>query len=207
MRWVNAWKHRWQQVALSTGMEHYTNCRVSISYRVVSRSNDAQHFRSLLSKTEFDVIFFLIYRCYRADSRNCGTFRWLRIITLHFHFGKVCCLLKGAQDLKRERVLSNFRFQLSTLHSNVMARLKQGTLDPNKKYAVISKSDFSPWSRVIDVAHEHSTWVVCIDPSVDQQLLLTQNPDGALSREIIAFGSGVGSLGKNNYTISTQQFF
>lgn len=210
MRWVNAWKHRWQQAALSTGMEHYTNCRVSISYRVVSRSNDAQHFRSLLSKTEFDVIFFTNFidagesrfqelRDFSLVEDNYATFPILE---------KVCCLLKGAgQDLKRERVLSNFRFQLSTLHSNVMARLKQGTLDPNKKYAVISKSDFSPWSKVIDVAHEHSTWVVCIDPSVDQQLLLTQNPDGALSREIIAFGSGVGSLGKNNYTISTQQFF
>ncbi len=210
MRWVNAWKHRWQQAALSTGMEHYNNCRVSIAYRVVSRDNDAQHFYNLLRKTEFDVMFFTDF-IDAGESRFQGLPDFSSVKDDYATFPvleKVCCLLSGAgQDLKRERVLSNFRFQLSTLHSNVMARLKQGMLDPDKKYAVISKSDFTPWIRVIDVAHEHSAWVVCIDPAVDQQLLLAENPDGVLSREIIAFGSGVGSHGKNNYTISTQQFF
>lgn len=210
MRWVNAWKHRWQQAELSTGMEHYNKCRVSIAYRVVSRADDAQHFRGLLARTEFDVIFF-------TDFIDAGEskFQLLPDLTAikddYATFPileKVCCLLSGAgQDFKRERVLSNFRFRLNTLHGDVMARLRVGHSVAVQKYAVINKSDFTPWTKVIDVAHEHNAWVVCIDPSVDQQLLLAMNEDGVLSREIIAFGSGVGPHGKNNYTISTQQFY
>jgi len=210
MRWVNAWKHRWQQAALSPGMEHYNNCRVSIAYRVVSRTNDAQHFCDLLGKNEFDVMFF-------TDFIDAGESRFEELSDFSLVedryatfpvLEKVCCLLSGAgHDFKRERVLSNFRFRLSTLHGDVMVHIGRGFFNPTKKYVVINRSDFTPWIKVIDVAHEHAAWVVCIDPFVDQQLLLAENQDGYLSREIIAFGSGVGPHGKNNYTVSTQQFF
>lgn len=48
--------------------------------------------------------------------------------------------------------------------------------------------------------------MVCIDPAVDEQLLRKVGTDGSNQREIIGFGTGVGSHGENNYTISTEQF-
>ena len=94
---------------------------------------------------------------------------------------------------------------MSTLHTEVMAHLKQGhsTL---KKHIVTSISNFQQWSSVIDTAHQHSAWVVCIDPAVDEQLLRKVGTDGSNQREIIGFGTGVGSHGENNYTVSTEQF-
>ncbi|HHV42033.1 MAG TPA: ATP-binding protein, partial [Clostridiaceae bacterium] len=75
-----------------------------------------------------------------------------------------------------------------------------------EKHVVTSTSDFQPWVRVIDVAHEQSAWVVCIDACLDAQLLTRPQSTDSRSREIIGFGAGVGSHGENNYTISTEQF-
>ncbi len=120
---------------------------------------------------------------------------------------KVCCKKSGGgQDYKRERVLSNQRFQLGSTYMEVMARLKNKHANPQEKHIVISYSDFYPWVEIIDEAHAHSNWVVCIDPSVDEQLLLKRNDDVQVKREIVGFGSGVGSHGENNFTVSTEYF-
>ncbi|MGI6487660.1 MAG: ATP-binding protein, partial [Syntrophothermaceae bacterium] len=95
---------------------------------------------------------------------------------------------------------------MSSVHSEVMARLRNKEQNPGTKNAVISRSDFQPWNDIIDIAHEHNGWVVCIDPSVDERLLLKKASDGKVGREIIGFGTGVGSHGEKNFTISTEQF-
>jgi tRNA-guanine transglycosylase len=118
-------------------------------------------------------------------------------------------LLEGVrrgQDYKRERVLSNQRFQLGSIYTEVMVRLKNKHANPEDRHVVISYSDFYPWVEIIDEAHAHSNWVVCIDPSVDEQLILKRNEDTQVKREIVGFGSGVGSHGENNFTVSTEHF-
>jgi DNA phosphorothioation-dependent restriction protein DptH len=69
---------------------------------------------------------------------------------------------------------------------------------------VLGCGDFTQWRGVIDDLHKNTEWVVCIDSSIDEQLL-RENQDGNV-REIIGFGSGVGSHGEANYTVSTEQF-
>ncbi|WP_353928677.1 ATP-binding protein [Desulfofundulus kuznetsovii] len=209
MRWVNAWKDRWQEAELSHSKQHYSNCRISIAYRVVSRDDNFGQFMKLLQGTDLDVIFFTNFiesgasrfELLGEDYYIQGDYRKFPVLE------KVCCRVTGGgRDKQRERVLSNQRFRLGALHAEVMAHIKNGHSDAVKKHAVISLSDFQPWTGVIDAAHEHSAWVVCIDPAVDEQLLRRVETDGTRAREIIGFGTGVGPHGENNYTISTEQF-
>ena len=208
MRWLNAWKDRWQKAELSTSMKHYNNCHISIAYRVVSRDNNAEQFKRLLKQTEMDIMFFTDFvdlmgsrfEPVTEDSCNKG-------YSLFPVLEKVCCKKSGGgQDYKRERVLTNKRFQLGSAYLELMARLKNKNVNPDKQHMVISYSDFHPWVEIINEAHIHSTWVVCIDPSVDEQLLLKRNDEGQVKREIVGFGSGVGAHGENNFTVSTEHF-
>ncbi|WP_054693281.1 ATP-binding protein [Syntrophomonas palmitatica] len=209
MRWVNAWKDRWQQAELSTSMKHYANCRISIAYRVVSRENDAEQFKRLLKQTEMDIMFFSDFVDLKG-SRFEPVIGELYIGNDYRRFPvleKACCKKSGGgQDYKRERILSNQRFQLGSAYAEVMARLNNRHANSQERHVVISYSDFHPWVKIVNEAHAHSSWVVCIDPSVDEQLLLMGNNKGQVKREIVGFGSGVGAHGENNFTVSTEHF-
>lgn len=211
MRWVNAWKQRWQEAELSPSTQYYGNCRISIAYRVVSRANNASQFKGLLQSTDMDVMFFTDFIGSGAsrfefldDDFSCPHDDYRKFPVLEKAY---CREIGGGQDRVRKRVVSNLRFRLGTLLTEVMVHLKTGGYaDPTKKHAVLSFSDFQPWVEIIDRAHEHSTWVVCIDPFIDEQLLKRAKEDGTNVREIIGFGTGVGPHGQNNFTISTEQF-
>lgn len=209
IRWVNAWKERWQAAEHSSGKQHYKNCRISIAYRVVSNSENASQFKNLLQNIGLDIMVF-------SDFIKAGTSDFelldgdIAIFEDYRKFPvleKACCkVIGGGRERIRERVLSNSRFRLGALHSEVMARMKKGPQQHSKRHAVISQSDYQPWSKLVDTAHNSSTWVVCIDPSVDEQQIQWSGDETSKGREIIGFGTGVGSHGENNYTISTEQF-
>jgi DNA phosphorothioation-dependent restriction protein DptH len=208
MRWLNAWKDRWQQAELSAGMRHYSNCHISIAYRVVSRANQGEQFKRLLNQTEMDIMFFANFidlegsKFVPVDAILCiDDYRRFPVLE------KACCKnIGGGQDYNRERVLSNQRFPLGSAYVEVMARLKERHANRQNRYVIVSNSNFYPWVGLINEAHAHSSWVVCIDPSVDEQLLLKANNEGQLKREIVGFGSGVGAHGENKFTVSTEHF-
>ena len=209
LRWVNAWKERWQQAELASTMKHYSKCRISIAYRVITKNEKLEQFKRLLQNTDMDIMVFTdfvdsvasTFEVLGNDNYRPDDYSKFPVLE------KVCCQITGGgQEYWRERVLSNQRFRLSSVHSEVMARLRNKEQDPGTKNAVISRSDFQPWNDIIDIAHEHNGWVVCIDPSVDERLLLKKASDGKVGREIIGFGTGVGSHGEKNFTISTEQF-
>ena len=56
-RWLNAWRNRWQEAELSQSRSYYGNCRISISYRVVSEDGDRGELAKLLRSTPLDVVF------------------------------------------------------------------------------------------------------------------------------------------------------
>jgi len=87
-----------------------------------------------------------------------------------------------------------------------MARLKSRSTPQNSYHIVIGFGDYTPWQGVIDALHKRAEWVVCIDPNIDDRLIALQSQNSMDKREIIGFGSGVGSHGEANYTISTEQF-
>jgi DNA phosphorothioation-dependent restriction protein DptH len=210
IRWVNAWKERWQAAELSSGKQHYKNCRISISYRVVSSIDNANQFKNLLKNIGLDIMIFSDFieagasdfELLDEDVEILEDYRKFPVLE------KACCkVVGGGKERKRERVLSNPRFRTGSLHAEVMAHMKKGSQEPTKRHAVVSQSDYQPWSELIDIAHDSSTWVVCIDPSIDeQQLQWSRDETVRMGREIIGFGTGVGSHGENNFTISTEQF-
>jgi len=85
------------------------------------------------------------------------------------------------------------------LHGLSSESSQQGTL-------VIGTGDFTPWRSVVDALHKKSEWVICIDPNIDERLIKLPASESSKEREIIGFGSGVGTHGGDNYTISTEQF-
>lgn len=212
MSLVNAWKNYWQEADASTSKRHYHNCRISVAYQVVAGSNPSafvEHFHNLLKQTNLDVMIFANFiqsgasRFELLEEDLIGPEDYRKFPVLE----KACCRLSGGgTDSHRDRVLSNQRFKLSILHAETMAHMKNGHIDPKKRHAVISCSDYLPWGKVVDAAHATCAWVLCIDPSVDEMLLQRQQVYGTVPREIIGFGTGVGAHGENNYTISTEHF-
>ena len=209
MRWINAWKDRWQRAELSSSTQHYDKCRISISYRVISRAHNSEQFRSLLQQTDTDVSIFMDFiDTMVSHFEALGDYTDLPEDYRRFPILEKVSSRKigGGQGSRRERVLSNQRFQLASFHTEVMARLRNKDISPSKRHAVISYCDYEPWRGVIDAAHTQSGWVVCIDPSIDEHLLLRSAGEDAKAREIVGFGTGVGPHGEDNFTVSTEQY-
>jgi len=213
--WLDEWKERWGSADSSPKFRHYRKCRILVSQRLVSSERHYEQFQSLISEgLEVDVAFLMHFiKAGGSGNRFQSVSPYdVRERTLLFPIlEKAFCALKDpGRKLQRARVLSNRQFRLSALHSEVMARLRHP--DTNVKetqkgteYIVLGVGDFSEWTRVVDELHEKAEWVVCIDPCVDERLLKKDNSSDG-KREIIGFGSGVGSHGELNYTISTEQF-
>lgn len=205
LRWVEAWKDRWQLAELTEAKSHYQNCQISVRYRVVERSDGFEQFRKIIQQDEYDVFFFMDF-----IRSSASRFQPLESLDLPDDYQKFpivekvsARLLGGGKGSQRERVLSNPRFKLNALHAEVMATMVQP--NPSGRHVIVSVSDFSSWAETLEKAHKHSSWVVCIDPSVDEQLLRSGD-SGRYTRDVIAFGTGVGSHGEKNFTISTNQF-
>ena len=64
-----------------------------------------------------------------------------------------------------------------------MYRIKVSRQATDQKHVIVNTSAFRPWIKVMDIAHQYSSWVVCIDPSVDEQLLKKPHEENVKSRE------------------------
>jgi len=78
----------------------------------------------------------------------------------------------------------------------------------DKLHLIINYCEFTPWRAVIDASHQHTNWVICIDPMIDKELLIRRHDarQNIVNRDIIGFGTGVGPHGENNYTVSTDKY-
>ncbi|OPL12260.1 MAG: AAA family ATPase [Firmicutes bacterium ML8_F2] len=208
--WINAWKDRWQTAELSSGKVHYEQCQISVSYRVITKESGYEQFNNLISNIDLDLMFFIEF-----ISSHLSKFRMLGQACDQTVYRKfpilektVCIVTGGGHSYHRERVISNHRFKLGALHSEVLARIQNdfASNNPEQKHAVIRLYDYYPWEKLISTAHQQCTWVVCIDPAVDENLLSLGIDNIEKKREIIGFGSGVGAHGENNYTVSTEKY-
>lgn len=203
MKWVNAWKERWQVAELTAKKQYYNQCIISISY-IVTLGIEGK-FEDQINSRSYDV--FLL-----SNFINSGSSRFVELGEDSISIGdyqkfpildKMCCRQSGGgTELQRDRILSYGQFRLACLHAEVLERLKNGH-QSIKRHLVVGKSDYSNWEPIIRSAHQVSVWVICIDPVIDEYLIRNGL---AGKREIIGFGTGVGSHGESNYTISTEQF-
>lgn len=202
MKWVIAWKERLEESdSLATGDNQ---CSIEISYCVVPRNT--QQFISQIRERAFDIFIF-------SNFMRLGSSHFAKIdkkIKLRNDYqkfpilDKVSCRRTGAgQELERERILSNNQFTLASLHGEIMERIYKRGEKSEKASLIVGRNNYEDWKQVIDISHQVSTWVICIDPVIDEYLLR----DGVEGkREIIGFGTGVGSHGESNYTVSTEKF-
>ncbi len=210
-RWVTQWKERWEAAETQNSLTHYRHTHLSVAHRIVSPENHYRQFVRLVSSgLEVDIAF--LHGFIRAGSQGNDfelvepydvTTRTLKFPILEKPF---CALRDPGQRLQRARVLSNRQFRLATYHAELMARLRSRETPQNTHHVVLGFGDYTPWQGVVDALHQRAEWVVCIDPSIDERLIAEKGRDTQETREIIGFGSGVGSHGEANFTISTEQF-
>ncbi len=199
-RWINAWKQRWQN-----DESKYENCRISIKYRsgeiaklIEKLGSEKRHYdivfaERFLDDTEVNKLEIVDKFCYSLSSEN-----YLKFPLVEFPFPEKH---SNTGVYKRERVVSNRRFQIPTIHSEITARLKEFGSD-NSHFIVIAESEYKEDCRkTIDNIHALSNWVVCMDSSIDSRLI--KETSGSNTREIIGYSSGVGAQGELNYTVSS----
>ena len=206
-RWIEQWKERWEAAELYEKLSHYRECRFSVSHRIIVSDRNYEQFRSIINTSlQVDIAILSNFisageqdnKFERVQSPHDVTSRPIKFPILEKTF---CSPLEGRHARKRYRVLSNRQFMFATKHTEVMARLKGMA---SGDHIALGCGDFTPWQGVIDDLHKNTEWVVCIDSSIDERLL-AETGEGVV-RDIIGFGSGVGSHGEANYTISTEQF-
>lgn len=210
-RWVNQWRERWEAAETQSSLAYYRQSHLSVAHRLVSSENYYQQFRRLISAgLEIDIAILNGFigagaegNDFQTVSRYDVTSRTLKFPILEKTF---CAFRDPGRQLQRARILSNRQFSIATRHAEVMARLKSPEMQQDTHHVVRGFGDYSPWQGVVDELHQCAEWVVCIDPNIDERLVALKRRETQEKRDIIGFGSGVGSHGGSNYTISTEQF-
>lgn len=206
--WIDQWQERWEAAETESKYQPYRECRFAVAHRLVEKGGLGSFQRLIKDNFEADIsVFYDFIGVGSGVNRfeNVPTFD-ITSRTLKFPIlEKACCTIRNPAELyKRARVISNRQFVLGAQHANVMHCLKNKSSQTGT--IIIGTGDFAPWRPVIDELHSKSEWVICIDPNMDERLLGNSSLSANNEREIIGFGSGVGTHGEDNYTISTEQF-
>lgn len=206
--WIDQWQERWEAAETETKYKLYRMCQFSVAHRIVEKEN-YRSFQNLI-KGSFEADIAVFYN-FIGTGKGVNSFEKVEpfdITTRTLKFPileKACCAIKGpGEENKRARIISNRQFSLGALHSNLMHCLKNQAQQTGT--VVIGRGDISFWRPIIDALHEKTEWVICIDPNIDDRLIKKSALPSGKEREIIGFGSGVGTHGEDNYTISTEQF-
>lgn len=207
-RWLVEWRKRWESSQSNDKFSYYQYCEISISQRIANKSDD---YINHVVKEIFDVDIALLSH-FIISGKTGNDLVEMKPYEIDLNqplkFPAVetpCCSEEHpAKVFHRARVISNRQFRLSTLHSELSARIKHPNIQVGKQHIVICQSDFEPWAEIVDELHKKSSWVVCLDPSVDERLIGLGDSD-RWKREVIGFASGVGSHGELNYTVSTER--
>jgi len=211
MRWIEQWRERWEAAETESKLEHYRKAQLSVSHRIVSSELYYRQFKELIEDNlESDIVFLNDFICAGSEGNDFEPVAQYDVTSVTLKFPilekSFCALRDPGRQLQRARILSNRQFRLSSLHAEIMARLKHPTTPLRNEHIVLGYGDYTPWQSVIDVFHKRAEWVVCIDPNMDERLIKNKGNTTDVTREIIGFGSGVGSHGESNFTISTEQF-
>ena len=207
--WLTHWQSRWEAARnddTETTNSCYRHCQISVSHRLVRTSEDME---AMLRQSRLDVDIALLYgildlseiHSHFVDIEN------FDLTTMHLKFPilekKYCPSRQERAKLTRSRIISRRQFSIASLHAGLLHALH--TKDAHSKSSlVISTGDFTVWKDAIAALHKAAEWVICIDPVMDEALIRDSAPSRH-ERDIIAFGSGVGSHGEANYTISSEQ--
>ncbi len=202
LNFIEQWKEIWQAAETESKWKHYKRVRISLSHKLIRLDSKLCDFQqAIASYADCDLALFFDF-VHSLQTTN--EFKDGKLFDVRKHNCMFPILEKSFQTGKagkRSHLLSNRQFSTSAAFERYLHHLKSG--NSTKSTLVIRTGTFGSWGDVLDTAHEHANWVVCIDPNVDKPLL-TKRSNGASNREIIGFGSGVGRHGEANYTISSE---
>lgn len=212
VNWLEQWQERWEAAETENSLRCYSHCQFSVSHRIVSAANDYRQFKEALER-EIDCDIFILYN-FIESGRAGNKFKVADEFnetndTLKFPIleKSLCATSQPDEESRRAQIISNRQFRIGALHTEIMARLKHDNIPQGQEHVILGYGDYEPWKKVIDAAHNAAEWVICIDPNIDEGLIAYTSGGDSRKRELIGFGSGVGSHGESNYTISTQKFF
>jgi DNA phosphorothioation-dependent restriction protein DptH len=206
--WVQQWRERWEAAETDKKYELYRHCRFSLSHRIIEK-NKLDSFQKLINE-HFDADIAILYN-FIGVGEGVNTFEKVDVFDIRNRdlkfpiLEKACCSVNTPlEKYRRKRIVSNRQFVLNDKHAHLMHCLK--TESKQSGTIVVSTGDFSPWRGLIDALHKKAEWVICIDPNMDERLIRDAFVESGKKREIIGFGSGVGSHGAENFTVSTERF-
>jgi len=209
LRWIEQWRERWEAAETESKYQAYRECRFAVAHRLVEKGGQGSFQRLINDNFEADMAVFYNFIGAGSGINKFENVPHFDVTTRTLKFPileKACCTIRNpAEQYKRSRVISNRQFVLGAQHANLMHCLKNNGQQTGT--IVVGTGDFTPWRAVVDALHTKTEWVICIDPNMDERLLKKPSLTTGREREIIGFGSGVGTHGEDNYTISTEQFF
>lgn len=202
LRLLKAWKERWEY----TDESIYINANIYLSVKHVEGINGVEE---VLEEDDSCYDLFILNNFLETSESDdkLQNHKPFKIKTNDANFYSFPWL-ESPKPLKRtffekstpqrERLLSNRRLTLVSLHSDISYRVinSYNHIEPFSTLA-FSVVDYNKWEKNIEIIHSKSNWVVCIDPAIDKDLVVSDNC------QIIGFSSGVGVNGDNNITIST----
>src|SRR5690606_25529021 len=101
-------------------------------------------------------------------------------------------------SLSRRTSISQRQFAASSAHARLVYYLS-GPMNQYVDCGVVNRLQMQKnHSDLLAAAHEHSRWVVCIDPGVDREIISND------AHRIISFATGVGPFGELNVTVSSR---
>ncbi len=207
-RWIDEWRQRWEASETEPKYQAYANCRFAVAHRLVERGNLPSFQRIIKDSLEADIAVFYGFINAGSGVNRFETVPPFNITTRTLKFPileKACCSINNPADqYRRSRVISNRQFVLGEKHACLMHSIRNESTQTGT--IVIGTGDFAPWRGVIDALHSKTEWVICIDPNMDDRLIKQPAIETQKTREVIGFGSGVGTHGEDNFTISTEQF-
>jgi len=102
-------------------------------------------------------------------------------------------------SMYRRTSISQLQFQASTAHTRLLYYLS-APLNPFIECQVVKQLQLrDEYEKVLQLVHNHSRWVVCIDPGIDRDIMTGRD------RRIISFATGQGPFGELNVTVSALQ--
>jgi DNA phosphorothioation-dependent restriction protein DptH len=208
-RHLQEWKKRWELARETAKFAYYKNCRLSIAHRV---SHSIDDYMKLISRSDFEADVAILMNFITAgdagnDVEQSAPFKVDRGYPLKFPIVETprCSEDQPGRAHVRAKVISNRRFRLATLHSELGVYFKHHDYPLGREYIVISEGNYGYWDKLIEKLHKCATWVICLDPAIDEKLTRNENNSGYSPREIIGFSSGLGFRGELNYTLSTER--
>ncbi|MBC8335620.1 MAG: DUF87 domain-containing protein [Anaerolineales bacterium] len=206
--WVQQWRERWEAAETESKYDLYRRCRFSIAHRIVEKEGLSSFQKLLNEQFEADIAVFYNFIGAGEGVNNFEKVDTFDVRSRNLKFPileKACCTISNPADrYRRKRVVSNRQFALGAYHANLLHSLQSGTHQTGT--IVVGAGDFTPWRGLIDCLHKKAEWIICIDPNMDEHLIKSPLLESGNEREIIGFGSGVGSHGEDNFTVSTEQF-